>query len=151
MLDTLFSQVGALLWLGVCAFAIFRGDRLERLAGGALVIAWLASLTTRSDNDLSGGVWGIMAIDGALLVLLIGLGWKTDRTWPIWAAGFQAITVLVHVVTMIDERIRTIAYVSATTIGSYGVLICIGIGALRAWQVRRPLRKRDPGGLPSQR
>lgn len=142
MLDTLFSQVGAILWLGVCAFAISKGDRPERLAAGALVIAWLASLTTRSDT-VSGGVWVIMAIDVALLVFLLGLSWKTDRTWPIWAAGFQAITALVHVVVMIDERIRTIAYISATTIGSYGVLISVAVGAVRAWRMRWPSRPGD--------
>ena len=144
MLDTLFSQIGSILWLGVCAFAISRGDRVERLAAGALVIAWLASLTVRNDTGLSSGVWTLMVIDGALLVVLLGLGWKTDRSWPIRAAGFQAITVLVHVVTLIDLRIRAIAYISAYTIGSYGVLICVAIGAIMAWRLRRTLRPRNP-------
>ena len=75
------------------------------------------------------------------------LGWKTDRAWPIWAAGFQSITVLVHIVTMIDLRIRAIAYISAYTIGSYGVLICVAIGAWQAWRLRQLVRSPEDGVL----
>ena len=150
MLDTLFSQIGAILWLGVCAFAIAKGDRPERLAAGALVIAWLASLTLRSDFDPSGSVWLVMAIDVTILVMMLGLGWKTDRTWPIWAAGFQAIAVLVHVVVLIDVRIRAIAYISANTIGSYGVLICVAAGAVHAWRTRQTMWRTRSKGLSSQ-
>jgi hypothetical protein len=143
LLDTLPSQIGAILWLSVCAFAIAKGDRPERLMAGALMIGWLATLTVRSDTDISGAVWMLMGIEVLLLVPLLGLGWKTDRAWPIWAAGFQSITVLVHVVTMIDLRIRAIAYISAYTIGSYGVLICVAIGAFQAWRLRQLMRSRD--------
>lgn len=136
MLDTLFSQIGAILWLGVCAFAIAMGGKPERQAAGALVIGWLATLAMRSDTDLSAGVWLTMGIEALLFLVLLGLGWKTNRTWPIWAAAFQFITVLVHVVVMIDIRIRAIAYISAYTIGTYGVLICVAVGTIRAWRRR---------------
>ena len=69
------------------------------------------------------------------------------RAWPIWAAGFQSITVLVHIVTMIDLRIRAIAYISAYTIGSYGVLICVAIGAWQAWRLRQLVRSPEDGVL----
>ena len=147
MLDSLASQIGAIFWLSVCAFAIAKGDRPARLMGGALVIGWLATLTVRSDTDLWGAVWMAMGIEVLLLILLIRLGWKTDRAWPIWAAGFQSITVLVHIVTMIDLRIRAIAYISAYTIGSYGVLICVAIGALQAWRLRQLVRSPEDGVL----
>lgn len=137
MLDTVFSQVGAVLWLGVCALAVARGDRVERLAAGVFVVGWLASLTARSDTDVSASVWLIMGIDALILVFLLGVGWKSDRAWPIWAAAFQAISVLVHVVMLIDLRIRAIAYISANTIGSYGVLICLAVGVWQSWRASR--------------
>lgn len=136
MLDTLFSQIGAILWLAVCAFAIAMGGGPERRAAGALVIAWLATLAVRRDTDLSGGAWLAMGIEALLFAVLLFLGWKTNRTWPVWAAAFQFITVLVHVVVMIDLRIRAIAYISAYTIGTYGVLICVLVGTVRAWRRR---------------
>lgn len=143
MLDTLFSQVGAVLWLAVCAFALLKGDQPERFTAGALVIAWLATLAVHRDTVLSSVPIPVMLIDVILLVLLIGLSWRTDRSWPIWAAAFQAIIVLVHVVTLIDIRIRAIAYLSAQTVGSYGLLICLAIGTFMAWQTREALRPID--------
>ena len=146
MLDTLYSQIGAVVWLGVCAFALMKGDQPERIAGGALVIAWLATLAIHRDTvpiGYASTALLVMAIDVCLLAVLIGLSWFSDRTWPIWASAFQAVTVLVHVVTLIDLRIRAIAYLSAQTVGTYGVLICLAVGTFWAWQIREAIRPRD--------
>ena len=146
MLDTLYSQIGAVVWLGVCAFALMRGDQPERIAGGALVIAWLATLAIHRDTvpiGYASTALLVMAIDVCVLAVLIGLSWYSDRTWPIWASAFQAVTVLVHVVTLIDLRIRAIAYLSAQTVGTYGVLICLAIGTFWAWQIREAIRPHD--------
>lgn len=139
MLDTIFGQIGAILWLGVCAFAIGMGQEPERRAAGALVIAWLATLAVRRETDLAGGIWAVMAIELLLFVFLLLLGWKSNRTWPIWAAAFQSVTVLVHVVVMIDFRIRAIAYISAYTVGTYGVLISVAVGTVQAWRLKRAM------------
>ncbi len=50
MLDTLYSQIGAVLWLGVCAFALLKGDEPERITSGALVAAWLATLAIHRET-----------------------------------------------------------------------------------------------------
>ena len=139
-MDTLFSQVGAVVWLGVCAFALLKGDWPERFTAGALVIAWLATLAVHRETVLTSVPIPVMLIDVILLVLLIGLSWRTDRTWPVWAAAFQSIIVLVHIVTLVDIRIRAIAYLSAQTVGSYGLLICLAIGTFWAWQTREAIR-----------
>ena len=140
MLDTIFSQDGALLWLALCAFALLKGDQPERFTAGAVIIAWLATLAVHRDTVLAGVPIPVMLIDVLVLVLLIGLSWRTDRSWPVWAAAFQSIIVLVHIVTLIDIRIRAIAYLSAQTVGSYGVLICLAIGTFMAWQTREAIR-----------
>lgn len=147
MLDTLISQFGALVWLGVCAFALYKGDKPERFAGGALVIAWLATLAVHRETILTSVTIPVFLIDVAVLVVLIGLAWRSDRNWPIWAASFQCITVMVHIVTMIDLRIRAIAYLSAQTVGTYGVLICLAVGTFMAWQVREAIRPREDDQL----
>ncbi|WP_051257193.1 hypothetical protein [Brevundimonas aveniformis] len=143
MLDTLYSQLGAIVWLGVCAFALLKGDKSERMAGGALVIAWLATLAVHRDTNLTSVTIPVFLIDMALLALLIGLSWRSDRNWPVWAAAFQSIVVLVHVVTLVDLRIRAIAYLSAQTVGTYGVLICLAVGTFWAWQTREAIRPRE--------
>ena len=91
------------------------------------------------ETDLAGGIWAVMAIELLLFVFLLLLGWKSNRTWPIWAAAFQSVTVLVHVVVMIDFRIRAIAYISAYTVGTYGVLISVAVGTVQAWRLKRAM------------
>lgn len=150
MLDTLFSQVGAIAWLGVCAFALLKGDQPERFAAGALVIAWLATLAVHRETVPMGyastaGL--VMLIDVVLLVVLIGLSWRTDRSWLVWGAAFQSIIVLVHVITLVDFRIRAVAYLSAQTVGSYGLLTCLAIGTFMAWQTREAIRPREDDDL----
>ena len=143
LLDTLYSQIGAALWLGVCAFALLKGDKAERIVSGAVVIAWLATLSAYRDTvplGYSSTAWAVMAIDALLLALLVVMSWRTDRSWLIWAAAFQSIIVLVHVITLLDIRIRAIAYLSAQTVGSYGVLVCLAIGTFWAWQTREAIR-----------
>lgn len=147
MLDSLFSQIGAVLWLGVCAFALLKGDKPERFAASSMVVAWLATLAVHRDTLLTGVTIPVLVIDAALFLVMLGLSWRTDRNWPVWAAAFQAIVVLVHVVTMIDLRIRAIAYLSAQTVGTYGVLICLAIGTFWAWQTREAIRPPESDGV----
>lgn len=143
LLDTLYSQIGAVAWLAVCFFALWKGDQPERFGATALLVAWIATLAAHRDTQLDTVHYPVMAIDAALLLVLIGLSWKVDRAWPLWAAGFQLITVLVHVVTMVDLRIHSIAYLSALTISSYGLLICLGVGTFWAWQEREAIKPPD--------
>jgi len=147
LLDSLFSQIGAVLWLGVCAFALLKGDKPERFAASSMVVAWLATLAVHRDTLLTGVTIPVLVIDAALFLVMLGLSWRTDRNWPVWAAAFQAIVVLVHVVTMIDLRIRAIAYLSAQTVGTYGVLICLAIGTFWAWQTREAIRPPENDGI----
>lgn len=145
-MDSLFSQIQAIVWLGVCAFALFKGDRPERIAGGALVIAWLATLTVHrinASNDYADIAWAVMAVEGVVLLVLVGLAWKSEHAWPVWACGFQAITVMVQIITLIDFRIGIIAYLSAQAVGTYGVLACLAIGTFWAWQIREAIRPRE--------
>jgi hypothetical protein len=146
LLDTLYSQIGAVLWLGVCAFALLKGDEPERITSGALVAAWLATLAIHRETVPSGydsTAVVVMVIDVLLLVFLIIMSWRSDRNWLIWASAFQSIIVLVHVVTLFDLQIRAIAYLSAQAVGSYGLLVCLAIGTFWAWQIREAIRPRE--------
>jgi len=143
LLDTLYSQIGAVLWLGVCAFALMKGDEPERITAGALVAAWLATLAVHRETALSSVPMPVMVIDALLLVFLVVMSWRTDRTWLIWAAALQSIVVLVHIITLMDLRIRAIAYLSAQAIGSYGLLVSLAIGTFWAWQIREAIKPRE--------
>jgi hypothetical protein len=144
LLDSLYTQIGAIAWLAVCGFALWKGEKPERTAGGALLIAWLATLAIHRDTMMTDVHYFTMAIDVIVLGLLVALSWKSERTWPIWAAGFQLLTILVQIVPMFDMRIRYMAYLAAQTIATYGVLVCVGVGTFWAWQEREAVRAFEP-------
>jgi hypothetical protein len=37
----------------------------------------------------------LLLIDAGLLLGLIALAWKSPRPWPVWAAGFQLLSIAV--------------------------------------------------------
>lgn len=138
MLDTLYSQIGLLPMVLVGVFAFLKGDEPERLAMGAYLVGWLASLLLQDDSGLHSS-WqpGMFALDVLMLLVLGGLAWKYKRTWPIWAASLQLIIVMSHLVVLFDVRTGIMAFYTIVNLASYGVLVAIGLGTFWAWQERR--------------
>ena len=140
MLDSLYTQIGAIAWLAICGFALWKGEQPERTGGGALLIAWLATLAIHRDSVFYQVHYFTLAIDIIVLLTFVGLSWKSERSWSIWASGFQLLTILVQIVPMFDLRIRYHAYLGAQTVATYGVLVCLAVGTFWAWQEREAVR-----------
>lgn len=137
MFDTLTTQIGAGLTVLVVAFAFLKGDEPERIASGAYVLGWFASLLIQSDGGVPGTQWGLMAIDTIMLLVLVALAWKGRRSWPVWAAALQSLIVMSHVLTLVDIRPPMSAFVAVINLASAGILLVIAIGTFWAWQERR--------------
>jgi hypothetical protein len=137
MFDTLSTQVGAVLTVLVVAFAFLKGDEPERVAAGGYVVLWFASLLIQNDGASGGTQWGLMAIDTIMLAVFAGLAWKSRRTWPVWAAAFQSLTVMSHILTLVDIRPPMSAFYAVINLASTGILSVLAIGTFWAWQERR--------------
>jgi len=137
MFDTLSAQLGAVLVVIVCAFAFLKGDETERLAAGAYVLGWFASLLAQNDTDLTGVQYGVFAIDTVMLLVLAGLAWKSRRAWPVWASAFQLLVVMSHVLAILDLRPPIWSVIMVINLAGYGVLIALAVGTFWAWQERR--------------
>lgn len=137
MFDTLASQIGAAFTLAVVVFAFLKGDEPERIGAGAYALGYLASLLVQDDGVLYGTQWGLMGIDVVMLAVYGGLAWKSRRSWPVWAVAMQSVTVMSHVLTLVDVRPPMAAYVTVINLASYGILLAIAIGTFWAWQERR--------------
>jgi len=137
MFDTLSAQVGAGLTLLVVAFAFLKGDDPERIAAGGYVLSWLASLLIQGDGSVGGTQWGLMAIDAVMLAVFIALAWKSERAWPVWAAAFQSLTVMSHILTLVDIRPPVSAFYAVINLASIGILVTIAVGTFWAWQDRQ--------------
>lgn len=137
MFDTLPTQIGAGLTIAVVAFAFLKGDEPERIAAGAHVLAWFASLLIQSDGAAAGTQWGLMGIDIVMLGVYSGLAWKAARSWPVWASALQSLVVMSHLLTLVDIRPPLMAFYAVINLASYGILVVIAIGTWWAWQERR--------------
>ncbi len=136
MFETLASQIGAAVAVCVTAFAFLKGDEPERIGAGAYILGFLASLLVQDTGQLYGTNWLLMAVDIAMLTVLAGLAWKTERAWPAWAGALQSVIVLSHIMPLVDVRPPLYAVIAVINLASYGVLVAIAVGTFWAWQDR---------------
>lgn len=137
MFDTLAAQIGAVFVVLVCGFAFLKGDDTERIGGGAYILGWFASLLVQNDVGVYRDQIGLIILDILMLGVLAGLAWKSRRVWPVWAAGFQLLSVMSHVVALIDVRPPAMAFITVLNMSSYSVLISLAVGTFWAWQERK--------------
>lgn len=137
MLDTLYSQIGAVAMVLIVGFAFWKGEEDERIAAGALGIAWFASLLVQDDGDLYTTQWSMMAVDVILLGILGALVWKSRKSWTTWATAMQLLVVMSHLLTLIDVRPSASSFYFVINLAGYGVLLAIAVGTFWTWQERR--------------
>ena len=137
MLDTLPGQIGAVLTVAVCLFAFLKGDEPERIAAGAFMLGWFATLLAQQDGNLYSAQWVMFGLDFVMLLVLGALAWKSGRSWPIWATALQLLVVMSHVMMMIDLRAPMASFYAVLNLAGYGILLCLAIGTFWAWQERR--------------
>lgn len=135
------SLIGPIIWISVCGFAVAVGGRAEKNVGAALIVAWLTTLIAdRNLSSVDDRVIFYFIIDLSLAGWILIQMFRHSEGWIPWAAGFQAIVVLVHLVTLFNVEIGRLAHFSAQIVGTYGVLVCLAIGAFWSWQTREALR-----------
>lgn len=137
MFDTLYSQIGAIIVVAVLGFALMKGEEPERIASGVYLVAWLATLLIQSDTNLYTWQPAILALDCIFLAALVGLSWKSGRSWPVWASGFQLLAIMSLIIPWMDVRPPAWSYFAVANLGTYGVLACLAIGTFWVWQERR--------------
>jgi hypothetical protein len=91
-------------------------------------------------NEFKSTEFGIMAVDLALLVWLTAISLRSDRYWPLFAAGFHLAGCSVHFAPMVGARFSGLAYGYAAIGSAYFVLTAIAIGALLEARPQAPAR-----------
>ena len=112
--------------------ALWRGDWPERLAAGGMIAAWVATSLFQNGVQMWGPQSGVMIIDSALLAVLVFIALKSDRWWPMWACGFHAMSVVLHLTVIIDPKVWGRAYFVAIGAFSYLALAALFFGAITA-------------------
>ena len=113
--------------ISCCGVAFWLGRNSERATAAALVSAALISPLVQT-SDFMHPETGILLIDVLLLGYLLVLAMRSDRFWPMWAAGFQIVGTFIHVAALVDKTVWPGAYATAQVFWAYPVLLALGIG-----------------------
>jgi hypothetical protein len=145
------AWVGLAITFAVCGSAFWKGGREEQVAAGGLLLSWIATLILRDPNW--GLQWGAFAADSCLLVLLTAVALRSRRYWPLFAAAFQLLCVIIHIARLIDPGVRAWAYATAQVIFSQWVFFAVGVGTINTWRASRQLASKgepvtDPRAEP---
>lgn len=73
---------------------------------------------------------GLLGVDVALLVLLLTIALRSDRFWPLWAAGFHVIGTTIHLATFVEVDIWPPAYANAQAFWAWPVLVALLVGTM---------------------
>lgn len=146
---TLPQQVWNTCLLSAAGVAFWRGGKLERRAAVACVAASVLNPILQNTSDWLAPQWRVMIADAALFVVLAALAVTSRRIWPLFAAAFALVGLLIHAVILVDEQVRPLAYLRGLVIFSYLVLIALVVGSLTAPPVERlwPRRRRPHEGV----
>lgn len=113
--------------LGVCAYAVLKGGRDERIGAIALAAAAIGSPLAVS-HQWGGPELGVIVVDLGLLAALMVLALKSRAFWPMWAAGFQACAVAVHLVAARSPNMLPAVYAETLAVWAYPVLAALAAG-----------------------
>lgn len=119
-------------WLGVCAFALWRGGQPERFVSLSFLAAFVLSVAA----NMSGYQWhgiqmGTFAVDVTLLVVLVAIALRANRYWPIGVAAMQVLQVMGTLLMLADSRMRLLAYWISNVVWAYPMLILLLLGTVR--------------------
>jgi hypothetical protein len=122
------QQIWMVCMLAVAAMSWWRGRWPERTVAFGMFVASIATALFQNTSNVNGHQWADLLVDVAYFALLAWVALRSDRWWPLWAAAFQLINVVLYVARLADERVGAKAPFMATVIWSYLILIAVVVG-----------------------
>ncbi len=127
-------------------YALWRGDRDARIVA---IACFLATLATRAavaplSQRYASVEEGLLLIDVAMCATFIIVALRSQRFWPLWAAGLQLISSMAHLLKAINLDLLPQAYGAALAFWSYPILIIL---AIATWRSQRRRDDDHTGGL----
>ncbi len=116
-----------------CGYALLKGRKYERIAAVAFLAATVISVFAHRLFQVRYMALDVsdVVIDSAVLITLVTIALLSDRFWPLWAAGFQLVGSMAHLLKTIDVTLAPWGYAVAARFWSYPILIVLFIGVWR--------------------
>lgn len=119
-------------WLGVCAYALWRGAQPERFVASLFLAAFVLSImANRLGRQWHGIEIGTLGVDVALLACLMVIAFRANRYWPIGIAAMQLLQVAGHLLKLADPRMLPLLYWISSVVWAYPMLVLLWLGTLR--------------------
>lgn len=130
-----FEILGVVTVVAAALLAFGWGGRDEQLAAIGFLAATLATRMIHADyNHME---YGVLAVDFGLLLGLLALALTSDRFWPMYAAAFQLVGLLVHVGSMTENGNFAWAYAVGLIFWTYAVIAALMAGTWLEGRNRR--------------
>ncbi|MEE9433234.1 MAG: hypothetical protein V3V15_03240 [Sphingorhabdus sp.] len=111
-----------------CSYVYIRGGCTGRIGAAILVVTSLLGHWFGSNMAWGQFRYDIALIDTACLMLFLLLAMRSDRYWPIWAAGLQQTAVLTHLGAAILPEISPAIYEALATFWKLPILVVMVAG-----------------------
>ncbi len=121
---------------GCCFIALRWGANEERYTAIGFIIAVVASNLV-SDGSYTHTESGVLIVDVAAFCGLLILALRSDRFWPMWAAAFQMVGMMVHFASIPQSGNFSWAYYVALIFWTYPVFIALAAGSWLEGRFRR--------------
>lgn len=127
--------------------AVVRGGTVERRGAALFTAGWLASLLAQwLSGALAPGLW-LPIIDATVLWGLVALSWRSPRPWPIYACGFQMLTLAGDIAGWVEADLNVRLHLSFLAVMGFGAVAMLAIGAWRPPKARRRQTLSGPDGV----
>lgn len=125
------TQAAFALLLTLAAIgALVRGGVVERRGVVLFSAAWAVSLIAQwMSGETAPGLW-LPVIDATVLCWLVALSWRSPRPWPVYAAGFQMLTLAGDLAPWIRPDVNLLRHMALLAALSFGA---VGVLTLGAW------------------
>lgn len=125
-----------------CVFLMSSKDVAVRLGGGLYLAVSILSAVAQSFAPRWNGInWGLFACDAFYLTCLLYLAHRTRRFWPIWASGFQLLSIITVVAIALSSSASAGIYRGLETVWAVPILIILLIGAQKDKNIGRAYRQ----------
>jgi hypothetical protein len=115
-----------------CAYAFLRGGAPERIIGAVLLLGTLMSvLVVTPHQHFYHEEYGVFLVDVVALLIFGVVAFRSTRWWPLFVAGLQLDGVLVHLIHFVAPSTIPIAYLDATALWSYPMVLILATGTRR--------------------
>ncbi len=128
--------IGMAVLVVVFAFALWKGDRAERLGASFNLAAGLLAVPPQFLLSPDTQPLALLAIDGALAAGFLFLALRYASLWLGAALLLQAVQFSMHAYYLLMNAQPDYNYMAVNNFDSYGINLCIAAGVMLSWRSR---------------